>query len=1031
MPLRLLTAPAGAGKTQFVLDRISNLHACNTLPRVLIIVPSGAQLIAFRHRLGEMFGVTLTAFHTLYHDVLDTAGELPRLMPEAARYRVMRHVIATTSLDHFAPIAEKPGFIASVAKRIAELKEASVFPENFAEVADTPRTRDLAAIYIAYQNFLLKHNIADREGMGWLARDALKNNSNLYADFDYIAVDGFDQFNPTQREILNLLAARVPRLDITLTHQSNRLAHTRFDKTLAQFSAARESLAAKIPPRVEPLEHLEKFLFEPNAPRAPHGEAIHLITAPDRVREVREIARAAKRLILAGADASRIAVLFRSLEPYQAIVREVFTEFGIPFRVRSPLALETNPLIAALLNLLHLATNDFAWRDTLDVLHTPYFNWRGLSDADIQLIETITRESVVVRNREAWLAAFTPKPPREDEDEETSDAPSAEQLDALRAKIDDLFKKVTPPERGTVRTFAEFIAKLIGPDPHSEAWQRENNFQVAEDATSLRIIERAREGDPEIAARDVAALAAFTDVVRGMIEADEIIGASEIAWNDFLNDLNDAVGAATYDLTPSAEQRVIIATVTQMRGVPQDIVLLGGLVESEFPARTPQDTLFTDTERATLAERGVPLQDLGARDETTMFYEAATLARRKIFLAYPDHDEGANENYPSPYLSSVKKLFDALPTTQIKVNAIPQPDECASLSELAVSLAQFNAPSIARKLRENEIWQHSLFAREIEKQRESLDPFDTYSGVLGDESLRAETAEKFGAKYVWSASQFNDWGACGFKFFARRLLKLEEITDPEEGLDVIQLGTLYHAILEETYRKFIKLEIAVTSETLEQAQKILRDCATPILDDAPENLGFRPTAWWSHERTELLRRLDALLLAESERTPTQPFAVEVEFGFRNTPPVKIKLADDTIRVRGKIDRIDQTANGVVLMDYKSGSTPISTTQVIEGRNVQMPVYVFAAEALGHRVANAFFVHIRNGKTSGELSKTERDDYLQVAKEHMARFVTQARAGQFPVKPARFENGTCARHCEFGSLCRVGRWSVNKKLSDAD
>ncbi len=157
----------------------------------------------------------------------------------------------------------------------------------------------------------------------------------------------------------------------------------------------------------------------------------------------------------------------------------------------------------------------------------------------------------------------------------------------------------------------------------------------------------------------------------------------------------------------------------------------------------------------------------------------------------------------------------------------------------------------------------------------------------------------------------------------------------------------------------------------------------------------------------------------------------MEFGFRNTPPVKIKLADDTIRVRGKIDRIDQTANGVVLMDYKSGSTPISTTQVIEGRNVQMPVYVFAAEALGHRVANAFFVHIRNGKTSGELAKTERDDYLQVAKEHMARFVTQARAGQFPVKPARFENGTCARHCEFGSLCRVGRWSVNKKLSDAD
>ncbi len=154
MSLTLITAPAGAGKTQYVIQQIRAQCEAKALPRILVILPSGAQVVALRDRLGQLpnptFGVTLIHFHNLYHDILDAAEALPRLMPEAARYRVVRAVIRqladTNQLPHFAAIANKPGFIATVSALIGDLKEALTTPEQVSTAAATPRTRDLAAI---------------------------------------------------------------------------------------------------------------------------------------------------------------------------------------------------------------------------------------------------------------------------------------------------------------------------------------------------------------------------------------------------------------------------------------------------------------------------------------------------------------------------------------------------------------------------------------------------------------------------------------------------------------------------------------------------------------------------------------------------------------------------------------------------------------------------------------------------------------------------------------------------------------------
>lgn len=884
MPLHLLTAPAGAGKTQHIIEQIRAYSERAPFARMLIILPSGAQRTAFRTRLGNSnvatLGVTLTDFHTLYRDILDAAGALPRLLPEAARYRLLRAIIrelaAKNQLPYFAPIVAKPGFITAVGDLIVELKEGLVLPERLAELARTPRLRDLATIYTAYQNFLRDHALADREGMGWLALDALHADTRLYTDFAYIAADGFDEFNPTQRALLDVLAARVPTLHVTLTYEPNRLAHARFARTFATFqNVPHTELAPTAPPRAAPLDHLERYLFELNAPRVSAHNAVHLIVAPDRAREVRAIARIVKQRLVAGAAPNTIGVLFRRLDNYQTLIREIFTEFGIPFRVEQGLALQSNPLIAALVNLLTLSSRDFPWRDTLDALRSPYFVWHEIDVRDLARIERITRQAVVIKGRAQWLAAFVqPTVPLRDDAEDTRLVAQldANDLAALRDKMARVFERLTPPARATPREFVAWIEQLLGPDPRAEEWQRQHfpeQFQA--DTTSLRVIARARAADASLVARDVCALDTLMQVLRGILEASEILNEGELAWPDFVNDLVDALDAATYDVAPTDEGRVIIATITQARGVPRDDLVLGGLVESEFPRRPPPDPLLTAEEHATLRAAGVSLAALEPRDETTLFYQAVTLARQRLYLTYPTFDEDANPLYPSPYLEAVEKLFEVLPRTTLHHQTVPTLNESASRVELSVALTRALAQNdaTARALdvllqTQSPVWRHSRWARVVEARREA-GVRNEFSGVFQDATLRAECAQRFGKDYLWSASQFNDWGACGFRFFAKRLLQLEETLEPEEGLDALTLGALYHEILAEVYREFAARQIVVTPATLDQAQRMMQEIATRLLTDAPTRFAFRPTAWWRQEQDEIVRRLTVLLHIEAER----------------------------------------------------------------------------------------------------------------------------------------------------------------------
>jgi RecB family exonuclease len=744
-----------------------------------------------------------------------------------------------------------------------------------------------------------------------------------------------------------------------------------------------------------------------------------------------------------------------------------------------------------LLALIDLREQDFPRRELLDTLHSPYVTPPDLTPDQIAQLERISLARQVVRGRATWLAAIA-ESARAGRDEEGEDIPVLETAEAetLTRAVQRHFERLAPPPTGTAHDFTRWIADLIGPDPDAaahDAAEGENtgaesgksvSQSVPPGAEHFNLLGGVRAGtDAERVARDMVALCEFRNTLSGIRAAHNLVagdGAPRVlAWADFRAELELAVGRA--EVVPvgglSRLGRVLATDVLEARGLPHDHVFILGMSEGVFPQPEPEDPLYTAGERDSLESSGIEVQTAAERaDDLSLFYQIIGLARRSLTLSRFTVDRQGTPCPPSPYWTAVRALVD-VPDGRIEraaVGAAPRLDDAATLHEAALAVAAvfsgeqaadgaITAESVHNALLDHAgwgmRWRNVLRGRAVEARREDPgSPFDRFSGLLAGPDLIAEAARVLGPDRVWSASQLNDLGACPFRFFARRLLQLEELKEPEEGLDALQRGLLNHAILERTYRRIAEEELSIVPEHQARALAILAEAAADVFADAPTEFGFRPSPVWEHEAAEMLRRLAALVRTDfSESNPfrpvtgreSRPVAERVQGLERRPLWLEARYGDESnvtvdgpagpLRVRGVIDRMDAAGGWVVVVDYKTGTTPHPVDEMRLGRDYQMLLYLLAAQTLlppsepPLNVAGGLFWHIGNRAVSGEV--LDGDPALDDARAQLHAQVLAARAGQFPVLARKLDRGQCTTYCEFKTLCRTSRAYHHKAASE--
>jgi hypothetical protein len=212
---------------------------------------------------------------------------------------------------------------------------------------------------------------------------------------------------------------------------------------------------------------------------------------------------------------------------------------------------------------------------------------------------------------------------------------------------------------------------------------------------------------------------------------------------------------------------------------------------------------------------------------------------------------------------------------------------------------------------------------------------------------------------------------------------------------------------------------------------VLPDVAKAVLDAAPEQEGFRVTAWWAQTRAEIEANVHASLAALAAYDGT-PAAFELRFG--RQAPLQIVAGATAFTVSGVIDRVDRRADGTLrIVDYKTGVSDYDSPKaLVEGHRLQLVLYALAAEQalqLG-QVSDGFYWFAHKARSSS-WSLAEFEDpatgavgpaaAMELALSHAAAAVDGARRGEFAPQPPDLG---CPDYCAAAAFC----WHYRPKFT---
>jgi ATP-dependent helicase/DNAse subunit B len=335
--------------------------------------------------------------------------------------------------------------------------------------------------------------------------------------------------------------------------------------------------------------------------------------------------------------------------------------------------------------------------------------------------------------------------------------------------------------------------------------------------------------------------------------------------------------------TPQPD-RVHVATPEAIRARRFEVVFACGLQEGEFPRGASPEPFLSDEDRRAIATASglmLPVREDRLDRERYLFYICASRAERLLVLSSRSSDEEGNPQTESYFVDDVRDLFEDGAELRTR-----------SLSE--VTWRPEEAPTAAE-------WDRAHAA--TGPRRAVPQP-----GTLSAEPL----LEELSARDAVAARALENFADCPVKWLVEDLLKPDELVpDPE----AMVRGSYAHEVLSHTYRRLHEEtgERRVTHGNLADAERILLE----ELRDRSAAFQLSPKQTRVRAATRRLE-FDLLRFLRSEADSDsrfEPVELERAFGLAGSEPV---VLEGGLRVRGRIDRVDEYDGMALVIDYKTG-----------------------------------------------------------------------------------------------------------------
>ncbi len=403
----------------------------------------------------------------------------------------------------------------------------------------------------------------------------------------------------------------------------------------------------------------------------------------------------------------------------------------------------------------------------------------------------------------------------------------------------------------------------------------------------------------------------------------------------------------------SIDSPVLLTSLTSTRWRSFDAVLLLGSDAAHLPSTGNGSLWFNDAVRAAL---GLPTREnhlAQQRDDLL-----ALLAMNDTVLAtWQDHKSG-EKNLLSPHFEMLRALHQLAYGDDLADKEL-----AGMLAGAQVRAAEFSMP--------------------------------------GQSAMPAPAVPRSLIPSRISASGYNSLVACPYQYFARHMLRLNELDEVREGVEKRDYGEWAHDILHRFHQQFPVLGDHARAALEQALQRISSEVFAPAVER-----DYLARAWLLRWQQAIPAYLDAQQKSEAGGWRYQNGEV----------PFEMPLTDE-LTMHGRIDRVDGQPDGSArVLDYKMmDATRLRNKLKEAGEDVQLACYAHVYEA-----GQAAFISIEKDKVVTVAPLQDVPELAQANIERLLAVFAQLRAGA--AMPAHGVDEACM-YCEMRGLCRKNDWSA--------
>jgi len=956
-----------------LVSYIARLRRDNPLTPIKLLLGSKALMLWLQRRMAaEPGGYYMVEFVTLEGVISTYAGNPHELkLPGGAMHLLMEKFFSEHK-HHFEHIVNKEGLFKALTVAIRELHEAAPSPMNFLE-QKKPQEKIICDFLDYYRGHVASGGFTDTEQRYWLAYENIRSDKEQKEPSILLCYGMYD-FNYAQQKILEAFFCKFTQTHFFLPEQKSKI-YLLPRKTLFWLKRLGFRTISHAHTHKHPLQKLLVPKQEEEHGENKSGPCLEMFSQRNEVDE--------------GFFFSDIAIILRNTSIYRKKIVATFHKYDIPFRFDGGRNFSDTSIYQGLALFLRLAYTNFSREDVLELLIHGKLDYEalGFPEPNVHTWERFTVLANIIDGKHNWnknLNKLIPKL-RKYEADEKAQAKLKVELEFFIKLLNEIFndiKKITNSKKPAET--AKVISQIMRFFPDSE--EKEEVFPVLKKLVGLQKL------DIDISAKSFLYI--------------------------FLDELKN---------TPLNEGKsgVFVSDIMKFRGMGYPIVFIPGIGEKQFPKLRTEDPIFTDIQRKALIRKGLNIQ-LKKREngeEELLFLNAVYAAEKRLFLSYSERDVGSNkERAPSFYFIQAKEFAGD-----------NSPSDYLSLAEKDLKTLELFIKERGKQNPIPYLMSRYEFMRRSRERYENVwhsQEFSEFEGCIKTHGAIKLLKKKFGSEATkLSPTKLETFAKCPYHFFLSNVLSLDETTKPSLFTSITppQKGVIYHTVLFNLFEELIekgklpindknfaetqtKLE-GIIKESFEDMESVQNQACLPILLDI--------------EKREI--RLDLQELIKHEKN-SESIPMQLEFRFGKTSHKEEESADSTdnylayntgeasFLFSGKMDRVDNVRNGCRIIDYKTGKSMNQSSVFAGGENLQLPVYILAAEKFlavnGDVDARYFYITRKEGfkyKTfSGSKFEVHKKDFNYIL-DTLAKLLGKGSFFPYP------RTATC-RVCKFRPVC---------------